>query len=116
MAFLTEAEWNAGEEYNGLKTILKWGEVPEKKIFLVILIEKKENLRYHMHVIHFMDAQEEGHQAFCPSHFLKQIRKNCGKNQRPHFISHGMIQGGENTMASFELLYKAENKSFDIFE
>ena len=124
MAFLTEAEWNTGEKYNGLTTILKWGEVPEKKIFSVILIKKKENSRYDQH-IHFMDTQEEGYQALCPSHFVKQRCKNRGRNQRPYFISHSRIQHGDTTMASFELyyttmalfeLYKTEDKSFDIFE
>ena len=67
------------------------------------------------HVIHFMEAQEEDYQTFWPSHFFKQIRKDHGRDQRPYF-SHGTIQRRGNTLASFELLYKTEDKSFDIFE
>ena len=40
MAFLTESEWDASEKYNGMATNIKWGEVPEKKVFLVLSIKK----------------------------------------------------------------------------
>ena len=78
MAFLTESEWNASEKYNGLITILRWGEVPEKKIFSVVSIEKKGNAKYETYMLHFVDAEEEDYQAYCPSHFLRQICKNQG--------------------------------------
>ena len=78
--------------------------------------EKKENAKYETYILNFLDALDKYYEVFCPSHFLKQIRKNQGKNQRPNFVSRRMIQRGENKMASFEISYKKKNKSFDILE
>ena len=71
--FLTESEWDAGEKYNGMGSILRWGELEEKRIFSLLSIERKENAMFDTQVLHFADAEGEEYQVFCPQHFLKQI-------------------------------------------
>ena len=116
MAFFTTDEWSQVKKYDGLTNTLKWGDVPQERIFLLISIEKKENAKFDTHILHFVDAKEEEFHAYAPSHFLRSIRKTRTKNQRPYFVSHGTIKKGDGTMASFEISYKDENKAFDIFE
>ena len=116
MAFFTAAEWAKAEKSDGLTTILKWPEVPQKKIFLVVSIEKKEGTKFDTHILHFMDDKEETFCVFCPTHFLNHIRSTRRTDERPYFISYGTVRRGNNTIASFEISYKAEHKSFEIFK
>ena len=97
-----------------MATIFRLGEVPEKTIFMVMSIEKKDSAKYKTYILNFVDALDECYQVL--HIFLEQIEKNRGKNQRPYFVSHRMTKRGENTVASFEIAYKKENKSFDVFK
>lgn len=75
-----------------------------------------ENSKYNSFLLNFVDDSGTSYQAYAPSHFVKQIRKNRKNFHRPYFVSHGHIQRGESRMASFEIHYKVENKTFAIFD
>ena len=118
MAFLTEKEWENNEKYDGSDPILKWRDVPEKTIFCVVSIEHKitTNQKFDTYVLHFTDKDDNSYKVFCPSHFIKTIRKNRKQNERPYFCSHGLIRRNNNSIASFEISYKKEDKMWDIFD
>ena len=116
MPFFSNAEWLSMDKYDGMNLLLKWLEVPTGIIFHLNSIEKKEKYKFETYILHFTDDEGLAYQAYAPSHFIKQIRKNRTKNQRPYFVSHGVVSRGETRMASFEICYKTENKVFPLFD
>ena len=116
--FVTDGEWNVGEKYDGTDPILKWKDVPQKFVFSLVSIEEKSNtdFKFDTFILHFVDKENEAYKAFAPAHFIKQIRKNRQMNQRPFFCSHGTVEKGNHTVASFELMYRDTHKEWDIFE
>ena len=104
MAFFTKEEWSSFEKYDGQNLILKWAEIPQKRIFFLTSIKDME-------ILNFVDDEGTSYQAYAPSNFIEQIRRNRKKNfYRPYFISHG-----ESDVVEFEINYKEENKPFAIF-
>ena len=118
MNFITNKEWESCAKFDGSDPILKWKDVPEKEIFCVVSIEQKLNTgqKFETYILHFMDRNEESFKVFCPAHFVKQIRKNRQQNERPYFVSHGLITRRTGSVASFEISYKKENEMWDIFD
>ena len=116
MGFFTKDEWNSFEKYNGQNEILRWAEVPQKIIFFLTSIQEVENSKYNSYTLIFKDDKGVSYQAFAPSHFISEIRKNRKNFHRPYFVSHGLIDRGDNKIANFEIHYKIENKTFSIFD
>ena len=116
MNFITESEWSAAEKFNGSDPIMRWRDVPEKEIFYVTSIEQKENPKFETHILHFMNKKEENFKVFCPSHFVAQIRRNRKQNERPYFVSHGLVTRRGSSIASFEISYKKESKNWELFD
>jgi len=116
--FMSANEWEEGEKFDGREPILRWKDLEEKKLFCLTSIENKTNptQKFETYILHFTDRAEESYKAFCPSHFLKQIRRNRELNMRPYFVSHGLFEKGGNSIAQFEITYKAENKTWDLFD
>ena len=116
--FLTDAEWESSDKFDGTSPIPKWKEIPEKILFCLNVIEQKQvpGLKFETFILNFTDKQGEEYRVYAPSHFIKQIRKNRQRNMRPYFISHGTVEKAASTIASFELTYKVERKTWDIFE
>ena len=114
MAFFTPEEWKNAKKSNG--SIMKWIDIPQEQIFCLISMEKKENMKYETYILNFVDDQQEEYSCYCPSHFLRHIRKTRSRCDRPYFVSYGMCKKGDFSMASFEVSYKEEQKAFDIFE
>ena len=118
MAFLTQAEWENSDHYDGTDPILKWRDVPQKIIFCLLSIEQKINpgLKFESYILHFSDIKDTSFKVYAPSHFIAQIRRNRSMALRPYFVSHGMVDRGGNAIASFEISYKVTSKNFPIFE
>lgn len=114
MSFFTEQEWQATKGSDG--RILKWDEVPQKQIFCVTSLERKDNAKYETYIINFVNSEDEQFSSYCPSHFLRHVRKTRTKTQRPYFSAYGLVKRGDHEQAHFEIKYKEEQKPFDIFE
>lgn len=114
MSFITDDEWRSTKGSDG--RIMKWAEIPQKQIFCVRSLERKENAKYETYIINFVDSKDEQFSAFCPAHFLRHIRKTRSKTQRPFFSAYGLVKRGEHEQAHFEIKYMDELKPFDIFE
>ena len=115
-SFVSNAEWEQGEKFDGSDPILKWKEVQQKTIFSLISIEKMKSSPFESYILHCTDKGGEEYKIFAPSHFVKQIRKNRKTNARAFFCSHGLVQRGTNLIASFEIIYREENKVWNIFD
>ena len=113
--FMTSAEWENGEKFTGRK-ILKWAELPEETVYLVISIETKVNSNFTSHVIHYADRKNETYKCWGPQHFVEQIRRRRSTTQQPYFVSHGVVTSGTKKVANFEIPYQNVNKEFNIFD
>lgn len=113
--FLTSEEWTQSPKFDGREPVLRWREVEEKKIFRLTSIQEVIDSKYESYILHCTDESEEQFKIFSPSHFIKQIRKNRSKNNRPFFMSHGTLERGVHVIAQFEIVYKEEKDDFDIF-
>ena len=114
MSFITDAEWNSTKGSHG--RVMKWYEIPQKQVFCVRSLERKENAKYETYIINFVDSKDEQFSAYCPSHFLRFIRRTRSKKQRPFFSAYGLVRRGDHDIAHFEIIYRDELKPFDIFE
>ena len=113
--FLSESQWDCMEKFNG-REILRWCDVPEKKMFKVLLLEKQHNDKsFESYVIYLADANEKQYKAYAPKHFIADLRRNRTVKTRPYFASHGIRGVGNRQIAQFELCYQKVDKSFEIF-
>ena len=115
--FMTDREWETAEKFDGVLKTLKWKELEQKKRFCLLSIEEKleTGLKFDTFILHFTDRDGKVYMCYAPSHFIREIRRNRQSNWRPFFISHGIVERRQSLAAHFEISYKEENKSWDIF-
>ena len=115
--FMNDSEWQSSEKFVGRIEILHWAEVEEQKRFMVLSIQEKQlqGKSFKSHILTYCDQDEQFFKVWCPSHFVKQIRKNRQPNHRPYFVSHGLRENGASKTANFEITYKPVDKKWDIF-
>ena len=114
--FITEDQWNSANKFDGSENILKWAEVPTETIFFLSIIEEKQDSKFPSFVLHFCDKNEISYRCFAPSHFIKEIRRRRETDARPYFCSYGTIEHNGKNIAKFEISYKKEGKSWNIFQ
>ena len=113
--FITKAEWNSFEAFDGTEGILNWKDIPQDIIYY-LMIEQKKDSKYQSYVLHFSDNDGITYSAYAPSHFIKEIRKQRETNARPYFCSYGTVQHRDKQIAKFEIKFKTENNYWDIFQ
>ena len=115
--FMNDSEWENCDKFDGREAILHWSDVEQLKRFMVLSIQIKQlpGKSFKSHIMTFCDNKEKTYKVWCPSHFIKQIRKNRETNFRPYFVSHGCTENGAKSIAKFEITYKKLEKSWDIF-
>ena len=115
--FMNDSEWENCDKFDGRETILHWSDVEQLKRFMVLSIQIKQlpGKSFKSYIMTFCDNKETTFKVWCPSHFIKQIRKNRETNFRPYFVSHGRTENGATSIAKFEITYKKLEKSWDIF-
>ena len=114
--FITQDQWDTSEKYDGSDHILKWSDVPQHIIFFLHMIEDKQDMKFKSYILHFSDRNEIMHRAFAPSHFVKEIRRRREPDTRPYFVSHGLVEVGNKNIAKFEISFKKEDKTWNIFQ
>ena len=113
--FLSEFQWAGLEKFTG-REILKWVDIPEKRMFKVLLIEKQENDKsFETYIVYFADVNDKEYKAYCPKHFIADLRRNRTVDTRPYFCSHGIRAVGNRQVAQFEIAYQKVDKQFEIF-
>ena len=116
-AFMSDSEWASGDKFDGRDSIMHWSEVEQMKRFMVISIQIKQmpGKSFKSYIMTFCDSEEKFYKVWCPSHFVKLLRKNRQPHFRPYFVSHGLSDNGAKAVANFEITYKEVDKSWDIF-
>ena len=116
-AFMNDSEWQSSEKFVDRVEILPWSEVEELKRYMVLSIQIKQlpGKSFKSYIMTYCDQDEQFFKVWCPSHFVKQIRKNRQTNFRPYFVSHGHHENGNSKTANFEISYKPVEKNWDIF-
>ena len=114
--FITKAEWNSFEAFDGTEGTLHCKDIPQDIIYYLIMIEQKKDSKYQSYVLHFSDKDGITYRAFAPSHFIKEIWKQHETNAHPYFCSYGTVEHKDKQIAKFELKFKMENKNWDIFQ
>ncbi len=118
-AFLSNDEWEAASKLSSADNLVKWELVPTMTIFSVQYIKKIDTKIKHswdVYVMCFTDAAGNDMKTFCPSSFLRTIRRKRQPSERPYFVSFGLKdQGYSKEVASYELTFKDTGKNWDIF-
>ena len=71
--FMTLTEWKNKETFTG-RHILKWAEVSQETVYLVIFLERKEKPIFASYVIHHTDKNHKTYKCWAPSHFVEEIQ------------------------------------------
>ena len=111
--FMTLTEWKNSEKFTG-RYVLKWAEVSQKSVYVVMFLERKENSIFTSYIIHYTDKNYKTYQCWAPQHFVEYIHRRRFANQRPYFVSHGIR--GTKKVAQFEIGFWDLNKEFSIFD
>ena len=76
-AFMNDSEWQSSEKFVGRVDIQNWSEVEELKRYMVLSIQIKQlpGKSFKSYIMTYCDQDEQFFKVWCPSHFVKQIRK-----------------------------------------
>ena len=111
--FMTAAEWENRKKFTG-RYILKWAEVSQETVYVVMFLERKENPIFTSYIIHYTDKNYKTYKCWAPQHFVVCIQRRRLTNQRLYFVSKGTK--GTNKVAKFDIIFQDLNKEYSIFD
>ena len=113
--FISHAEWDTSEKFDGTEKILRWADAPQDTIFLLEMIEERKDQKFLSYILHFCDRNDLSYRCFAPSHFIKEIRRHRATNAQPFFVSLGTMEHKNHEIAKFNISYKIKEIEWDLF-